>query len=682
MGLISKTISGFFNGISQQAATSRRDNQGAAQVNALGTLVDGLIKRPPTEHLAVLSSQATSGSFIHKINRDVNERYMVIITGDATEPIEVFKLDGTKCTVQYGQLAADLTFTADATVKGYVTTTGNAAKQFKALTIADRTFIVNTSTTIEMTTDVAGGTVTGRKQTFVDLPGSPATGEIWEITGDDLTYFDNYHMKWDGSVWVECLKPGLETTIDANTMPHQLTRTGVDTFTFAPNIWTDRLVGDENSNMLPSFIDKTMNNILFFKNRLGFLSADNVILSRSGKHFDFFRQTALDLLADDPIDTSATAKSVETLRSSAIFDKSLLLLADQQQFDLGSEDGALTPTNSPITPTTRFLIDPDAEPITAGANVYFVCPMQKYVAIREYFIQSDTMLNDAADVTAHVPRYIPKGFIQLESLNSMDILFVHSDALPNTMFVYKYYWLGDEKPQSAWSKWEFDGEVLGMKSIDSVMYLFIKRGTEISFEKMNIDKVNTGDLNFRVHLDRQIELTGVYADGVTTWTLPFVDTDTLEAVASDTGLPLLGLTNNEDGTVSRPGDYSAKEYIFGKAYTMLYRLSEWYIKNQQGAVLTEGRIQIRSLTLSFTETGYFRVEVTPLMRDTLVHEFTGTYVGISRIGQVSLADGEEKFIVMAKSKQTIVDIVNDSYLPTELHTGSWEGFYHARAKPI
>jgi hypothetical protein len=86
MTLQSAVIPGFNNGISQQAATNRRPNQVEGLVNGLGTLVDGLSQRPGTDFLAVLTSNAANGVFFHPINRDTDEQFVVLMTGDAMLP--------------------------------------------------------------------------------------------------------------------------------------------------------------------------------------------------------------------------------------------------------------------------------------------------------------------------------------------------------------------------------------------------------------------------------------------------------------------------------------------------------------------------------------------------------------------------------------------------------------------
>jgi hypothetical protein len=74
MGMISSAIPNLIQGVSQQSPALRLSSQAELQVNAFPSLVEGLQKRPPLEHVAVMSSSATTGSFTHLINRDTTEQ--------------------------------------------------------------------------------------------------------------------------------------------------------------------------------------------------------------------------------------------------------------------------------------------------------------------------------------------------------------------------------------------------------------------------------------------------------------------------------------------------------------------------------------------------------------------------------------------------------------------------------
>ena len=135
MSLVAQTIPALFNGVSQQPATLRLPSQAEEQVNAYSTVVDGLSKRPPFEHVTKLtdSSLATS-AHIHTINRDTSERYIVVVTDGA---IQVYDINGTPKTVN-----APLGY-------GYLGLNGNdASASFSVVTIADYSFVINKSITV------------------------------------------------------------------------------------------------------------------------------------------------------------------------------------------------------------------------------------------------------------------------------------------------------------------------------------------------------------------------------------------------------------------------------------------------------------------------------------------------------------------------------------------------------
>ena len=130
--LISQSIPNLVNGISQQPFTLRLASQAELQENGLSTTAQGLRKRPPTKHLKKILSGTYTGSFIHTINRDAIERYVVVVTNGG---LKVFDLAGNEKTVSF---PSGTGYLANATPS-----TG-----FRAVTVADYTFIVNRGITV------------------------------------------------------------------------------------------------------------------------------------------------------------------------------------------------------------------------------------------------------------------------------------------------------------------------------------------------------------------------------------------------------------------------------------------------------------------------------------------------------------------------------------------------------
>ena len=109
MPLINHAIPNLINGVSQQPETLRLSSQAEAQENGMSSVVEGLKKRPPTELIKKVKSSQIGDAFIHTINRDTNERYIVVITnGD----IAVYDVNGNSKTVVDQTNATNSKFTA------------------------------------------------------------------------------------------------------------------------------------------------------------------------------------------------------------------------------------------------------------------------------------------------------------------------------------------------------------------------------------------------------------------------------------------------------------------------------------------------------------------------------------------------------------------------------------------
>jgi hypothetical protein len=99
--------------------------------------------------------------------------------------------------------------------------------------------------------------------------------------------------------------------------------------------------------------------------------------------------------------------------------------------------------------------------------------------VREYSVQPDTLVTDAADITGHVSQLIPNNIKQLVSDPNLEFLFLMNtdeySSEGNDMFVYKFFWQGNEKVQSSWQKWDFWFKPIGGAAFDGSLYML---GTE------------------------------------------------------------------------------------------------------------------------------------------------------------------------------------------------------------
>jgi hypothetical protein len=678
MGFVNRSIPNLYNGVSQQPPSLRLPSQASEQINGLSSVVFGLSKRPNTNHIAKLSAAVLTNSFVHTINRDTTEQYKVVITnGD----LKVYNISGVEQSVSFPD------------GKGYLSA-ANPVDSFACVTVADYTFIVNKTVTVTKDSTTGGGAFKGGYQQFIDLPTTGNTvGDVWEIVGTGTNSFDSYYVKWDGSgTWRETLKPGLLNRLNAATMPFRLVNNGGGSFTFSKTPWIDRLVGDDTSAAFPSFVGKQIADVFFHRNRLGFIADENVIFSRAGAFFNFFPETVTVLVDTDPVDVAVSHTKVAVLRHALAFNTSLMLFADQAQFQLTAKD-SLTPKTAVINVTTEFNIEPKAKPTSSGTSIFFGVTKGNYSGIKEYLVQPLTYTNDASDVTAHVPRYIPKNLYKLASSNLENVVVALSKDERNALYVYKYYWASpDEKVQSSWSKFTLaSGDViLDAEFINTTMHLVTKRSDGTYLEAMDLQELTDGSLGIRVLLDQKVSLTGSYdaGTGFTTWSTPYPVDSTYRIALGDafTGqkavvkVPTAPTAN----TLRVAGDFSAGSCYVGKPYSLRYTFSPVIFKDEQKVAVVHYRVKLKNFEILYDTSGYFRAEVVPDNRGLYTYVNSGITISDASflLGDSAIGTGKFRFPVMGDSQKSTITIINDTILPSTIQAAEWEGILTAPSKHL
>jgi len=384
---------------------------------------------------------------------------------------------------------------------------------------------------------------------FTDLPASGVKdGFITKIAGDNTVGIDDFYVKFEADtlgkgVWRECIGPDEDHHFDYTTMPHRLVRLFDDTsktttnpygitFVFEPVTataddgrtvdlvaatdysrigWNARLAGDDTISPFPSFVGGAITDIFFHKNRLGFLNDENVIFSEAGNYYNYFPLTVISGVDSNPIDVTVSNDKVSLLRHVVPFAESLLFFSELQQFKLSSQ-GILSPATVSIDVTTQFETDARAKPVSVGRYVFFAFQRGRFSGVREYFVDNRKEVNDAVEVTSHVPQYIPGKITNLVSSSNEQILVCQSSTELQNLYVYKYYWQADDKIQSSWSVWKFGADILNCTFIGSTLQVLISRPDGAYLENINLSTDSSVDImedETPVLLDRRVKLAQV-----------------------------------------------------------------------------------------------------------------------------------------------------------------------------
>ena len=588
--------------------------------------------------------------------------------------------------------------------------------------------------------------ITSEVQVFTELPTVAPSGYQIKILGDPSNAFDNYHVEFvprtgagtfgEGS-WQECVSPGEKYKIDKDTMPHLLVRLANGQFYFGPAdgttqggtvipTWGERTCGDTDSAPNPSFIGFPIQDVFIYKNRLGFLADENIILSRAKSFFDFFPETVTTLLDSDPIDLQASNTKVSILRYAIPYQDELIIFSDQIQFRFNAAETILTPSTAVITVLTQYEVDINCRPLPVAGTIVFAQANGVWSSFREFSVKGagSALVADASDLTSYVNSYIPSDVFKLTSNDTGNSWFALSSktGFTDRVYVYKYFYRntgsGAERAQSSWSYWQLNGAdtILQVLCVEETLYLLAQYGNDVWLEKMPVaDRLSdVSPSPYPFLLDRKVSTTtdtpaairvsaGTYNNATkkTTWTLPYTIVKETQAWSgfntTTDGAVYLG-TASSGTSITAEGNWSTTPIYFGEVFDFTYRFTKFKLYKEIGGGKAPGnveRTQVRHAKLRYHQTNYFEIHVKAERRDTAVYKFDGTILRVrdSVLGNVLPATGydreNDRFFegvfripINSKGENCVVEIHNKTIHPCKFSTCEWVGLITSQARSM
>ncbi len=687
----------------------------------------------PATHEALVWVKAANYGQTYKVN--VNGTLATVTT--AVAPVVVSGSTTTENRISTETIAADLRTALAGVTAVTITRVGSVLHltSSSAITVAASDARANADITA----------ITSSVQAFTELPTIAPQGYQVEILGDPGNKFDGYYVEFvtrggagtfGEGAWQETVSPGVEYRISATTMPHLLVRLPNGTFYFGPAngstqggitipSWGQRSAGDYDTAPDPSFIGYPIQDVFIYKNRLGFLADENVILSRTRDFFDFFPETVTTVLDTDPIDLTASNNRVSILRYAIPYQDELIVFSDQIQFRFNAAETVLTPATAVITVLTQYEIDPDCRPIPVAGTIIFCQANGQWSQFREFSVRGagTALVADASDLTGYVSSYVPADVFKLTGNDTGNSWFAISEkaGYQDRIYVYKYFYRnsgnGAERAQSSWSHWQLSGadKILSILCVQEVMYLLVEYGTEVWLEKMPVaDRLSDATpAPYPLLLDRRVSTTtetpaairvaaGTYnaTTKITTWTLPYTIKALTQAwsafSATTNGGVLLGSATSGNQITAR-GDWSAAPIYFGEAYDFTYRFTRFKLYKEIGggkAAANVERTQVRHAKLRYHETAYFEIRVMAERRDMALYKFDGTVLGSrnSILGsalpggfdpeQERYFEGVFQIPIASKGENCVVEIHNDTIHPCKFSTCEWVGLLSSQARSL
>ncbi len=593
--------------LGQQGQGRNRTNTGSSEdfcctYNRDVTLLHGGEGWDTDDERTVTLDQANGGDGTYNNEYNVDAQYTIKVTDHETIATKGFINGGFYGVVRPAPTPfdADTAVTIDTVIGGIIDEFNGTGV---TVTQIGNGFYLHSSSAfqVEVLDNDLMRVMQGTVNDVANLPIQCKDGYIVKVANARMSDEDDYYLKFNGTngvdgpgVWEECAKPSIVKSFNANTMPHVLQRQSISgsnpvIFLVKKYGWKDRDVGDDVTNALPSFVGNKINRVKFFRNRLVFLSGENVICSRPGTlgEPDWFAATALTVGATDPVDIACSSNYPSSLFDAIEITSGLLCFSSNQQFLLAADDTVFNPDTAKLRSVSSHNYNKILPPIYTGLTVGFVDSSHKYSRFVELADVKREGEPTLVTTSTLIPTALSKDVNLITNSRENNLVFfgIESPATnSDTVVGYRYFRTGNTKPlQSAWFKWKFNNPIKYHFAVEDE-YFYVD--SDDFFQKINLvqadadPSIDQDDVNYLIHLDNYTTIRdGVFDDttNLTTFSnvswIPEVTTPNGQLVLVDTDsntaregryveCTLLGNNPDNDFTVTGNWDYNRQLGIY------------------------------------------------------------------------------------------------------------------------
>lgn len=261
---------------------------------------------------------------------------------------------------------------------------------------------------------------------------------------------------------------------------HVLAQTGVtlDVPTyFASN------AGDRVTVKPPRFFGNRITMLTVFQDRLLIGSGSTINASKVGDYLNFYRSTMLTVPNDDPVEMFALGTEDDTIRTSVLYDRNLLILGDKFHYAISGRQAL---DASAPSMAVQFTMDgaADATPVGVAKNVFILKEDNQLAASRLLQVAAGAYQDSPSidDVSKPLRDYINGTPAEMVALASPSMVVIRTEhflkskggyprARPWGLYVYQF--LDNEQGQrltEAWSAWEWStslGTPIGISTAET-----------------------------------------------------------------------------------------------------------------------------------------------------------------------------------------------------------------------
>jgi hypothetical protein len=174
------------------------------------------------------------------------------------------------------------------------------------------------------------------------------------------------------------------------------------------------------------------------------------------------------------------------------------MFGSNAQYVLHSGTQSLTPLTATIDVSSKYNMITKVSPKSLGNKVFFVSENAGYSQLFLYNVTEGYANTESVLLTERLPSYIPKNVQILTGNSALGYIFMWSPLTASTIYVYNYNISGAKWSQSAFHKWTFERDVIGINILTNKVH--------ITFIDGSTDDIAIGDLSLELPVDITSEI--------------------------------------------------------------------------------------------------------------------------------------------------------------------------------
>lgn len=444
-------------------------------------------------------------------------------------------------------------------------------------------------------------------------------------------------------------------------------------------------VGDDLTNPLPNFLGRSIDYLGLFQDRLLVGSGPVISASRPGDYFNFFRQSALTVPDNDPVEIFSLGAEEDFIKFSTPFNRDLLLYGRKGQYALSGRQ-VFSPRTAGIiaVPVSKYDNSVDAAPVASGRFAFYAKkrgPLDDLVTSLHQMQPAALSDNpDSDDISQQLDTYLKGTAVELVTVTKPNTVILRTDASRNGLYIYNYLDKSGsgERVLDAWHRWEWSpllghAVAISTNAEGHLLVFMVRQGSGgsswLACERFTL----SGALS-----------TKPYMDGLRLYSAPG---SLAGLTATALGVAYGAGANAFEGALLSavlaqvPPPTMAGAYLGVLSDSSLTPTNP-YPKDRNGRAITFGRFTLGPIKLSVTDTGGCVITATRFGSSEVIADFNGLVVGspTAILGTQPLATTTISGYVGAEVREGSYTVTSKRWLPLTVTAIEWAGqlFNHER----